>query len=43
MDTVAVGQRAPDALLQGDGDREVRLSELWKQAPTVLIFLRHFG
>ncbi len=43
MDEVAVGRRAPDALLQGVGDREVRLSELWEQAPTVLFFLRHFG
>ena len=43
MDTVAVGRRAPDALLEGDGDREVRLSELWTQCTTVLVFLRHFG
>ena len=43
MDRVAVGHRAPDTLLQGAGDREVRLSELWAQAPTVFFFLRHFG
>ena len=43
MKRVEVGRRAPDALLQGAGDREVRLSELWKRAPTVLVFLRHFG
>jgi peroxiredoxin len=43
VDEVAVGRRAPDVLLQGAGDREVRLSELWKRAPTVLVFLRHFG
>jgi len=43
MNTVTVGRRAPDALLQGAGDREVRLSELWEQAPTVFFFLRHFG
>jgi peroxiredoxin len=40
---VAVGRPAPDARLQGDADRELRLSELWNQVPIVLVFLRHFG
>jgi len=38
-----VGRRVPDAVLQGDADRDVRLSELWRDGPAVLLFLRHFG
>jgi hypothetical protein len=40
---LAVGSAAPDAVLLGPGEREVRLSTLWKRGPTVLVFLRHFG
>ncbi len=43
MDTVAVGKRAPDVRLQGSGDQEVRLSDLWSRATSVFVFLRHFG
>ena len=38
-----VGEPAPDMAVLGEGDREVRLSELWREGPTVLVFLRHFG
>jgi peroxiredoxin len=38
-----VGSPAPDAALLGEGDRAVRLSELWSRQPVVLVFLRHFG
>lgn len=38
-----VGAAAADlALLDGD-EREVRLSDYWRGAPVVSIFLRHFG
>jgi peroxiredoxin len=43
MTEFSVGDPAPDAALRGDGEREVRLAELWGEAPLVLIFLRHFG
>jgi hypothetical protein len=38
-----VGRPVPDARLLGEGDRELRLSELWREGPLVLLFLRHFG
>ena len=40
---LTIGERAPDVLLFGEGEREVRLSELWSEGPLVLVFLRHFG
>jgi peroxiredoxin len=39
----SVGTLAPDLMLQGRDDQDQRLSDLWKQSPLVLIFLRHFG
>ena len=40
---IAVGEPAPDAVFMGlDGSR-VRLSDYWRQQPTILLFLRHFG
>jgi hypothetical protein len=41
--TLELGRPAPDALLLADGDREVHLSDFWRRAPTVFVFLRHFG
>jgi peroxiredoxin len=38
-----VGDPAPDATLLDEGERPLRLSELWREAPLLLIFLRHFG
>ena len=43
MAALQVGSPAPDAELLGEGDRRVRLSELWSRQPLVLVFLRHFG
>ncbi len=43
MATLEVGSPAPDVVLLGEGDRPVRLSELWSGQPLVLVFLRHFG
>jgi hypothetical protein len=40
----AVGGTAPDPILrEGADEREVRLSEHWRDAPVVAVFLRHFG
>ena len=38
-----IGRAAPDATFLAADGHERRLSELWSQAPTVLVFLRHFG
>ncbi|MDP7299243.1 MAG: hypothetical protein QF642_07785 [Myxococcota bacterium] len=40
---LALGERAPDCVFLSEADREVRLSDLWFEAPLVLVFLRHFG
>jgi hypothetical protein len=40
---LAAGHPAPDLLLLGEGDRAIRLSELWQAGPLALLFLRHFG
>ena len=37
------GDKAPDAVLRDAASTEVRLSELWREHPLVLVFLRHFG
>jgi hypothetical protein len=38
-----VGQPAPDVAFLAEGDREVSLASLWRDAPIALVFLRHFG
>lgn len=43
MNTLQVGDAAPDATLFAEGERELLLSELWRDGPLVLVFLRHFG
>jgi len=42
---VAVGAPAPDAALRDATGTDVRLSELWREAPRALalVFVRHFG
>jgi peroxiredoxin len=40
---VTNGDKAPDAVLQNAASIWVRLSELWREHPLVLVFLRHFG
>ena len=37
------GDRAPDAAVLDAHGREVQLSALWRERPTVLAFLRHYG
>jgi peroxiredoxin len=43
MACLEVGEPAPELQLVGPGDRALALSELWREAPVVLVFLRHFG
>jgi hypothetical protein len=40
---IAVGQPAPDAAFVSRDGGVVRLSDLWREKPTILLFLRHFG
>jgi hypothetical protein len=40
---IAVGQPAPDATFASRDGGVVRLSDLWREKPTILLFLRHFG
>ena len=40
---IAVGAPAPDAAFTGAGGAAVRLSDFWRDKPTILLFLRHFG
>jgi len=40
---IAVGQPAPDAAFVSSDGGVVRLSDLWREKPTILLFLRHFG
>jgi hypothetical protein len=40
---IAVGEPAPDAAFASHDGGVVRLSELWREKPTILLFLRHFG
>lgn len=42
-DLLEVGQTAPDLTLADDQGQSVRLSDLWRQRPLVLLFVRHFG
>lgn len=37
------GDKAPDLRLHNASGEEVALSSLWRERPTVLVFLRHFG
>ena len=40
---IAVGQPAPDAAFVSRDGGVVRLSDLWREKPTIFLFLRHFG
>jgi peroxiredoxin len=40
---LAVGQPAPDAILRDEDGNETALSASWRQRPTVIVFIRHFG
>lgn len=43
LESVAAGARAPDAVVEGADGRPVRLSDFWRERPTLFVFLRHFG
>ncbi len=40
---ICVGEPAPDAVFARADGSMMQLSDLWRAAPTVLLFLRHFG
>lgn len=40
--TLQPGDRAPDVTVQGERGA-VRLSDLWREGPLVVAFLRHMG
>jgi len=40
---IAVGQAAPDVAFASRDGGVVRLSDFWREKPTILLFLRHFG
>ena len=40
---IAVGDQAPDAPFLGGAGELVRLSDFWRERPTIFLFLRHFG
>ena len=41
--TMAAGDAAPDLTLLDDQGQSVRLAELWRERPLVLLLVRHFG
>jgi peroxiredoxin len=38
-----VGQAAPDFAFARAGGGVVHLSHFWRERPTIVLFLRHFG
>ncbi len=40
---LGLGDAAPDLDFRDEREGEVRLSTLWRAAPLVVVFLRHFG
>lgn len=40
---LAAGQPAPDVTLRDEDGNETTLSAYWRQRPTVIVFIRHFG
>jgi peroxiredoxin len=40
---IAVGAPAPDAAFTAADGAVVHLSDFWREKPTILLFLRHFG
>jgi peroxiredoxin len=43
MVKLKVGDKAPDATVQGKAGGTIRLSALWQDGPVALVFMRHFG
>jgi len=40
---IAVGDAAPDATFARRDGGVLHLSDLWRERPTIFLFLRHFG
>jgi len=40
---MSVARRLQDMQLEDAGGGRVRLGELWRERPVVLVFVRHFG
>ncbi len=40
---IAAGRPAAEAALEGAAGEAIRLSDLWKDARLVLVFMRHLG
>jgi hypothetical protein len=40
---IVVGEPAPDAVFARPGGGVLRLADLWRERPAILLFLRHFG
>ena len=43
MSEATIGGPAPDGVFLASDGSEVRLSDYWRERPTVFVFLRHFG
>lgn len=41
--TLQSGDAAPDIILPDQDGRERALADFWRERPTLLVFLRHFG
>ncbi len=37
------GVQAPDVTLQDEDGKDATLSSFWRQRPSALVFVRHFG
>lgn len=42
-DAAGPGHPAPDAPVENARGESVRLSELWRDSPVIIVFLRHLG
>jgi hypothetical protein len=36
-------EQLEDTVLEGAGGADTRLSDIWRERPTIFVFLRHFG
>jgi hypothetical protein len=43
MSDIQIGSAMPDLVLLGTDEKPVALRDLWRERPTIVVFLRHFG
>jgi hypothetical protein len=43
MGAIEIGSAMPDLALLGPDERAISLRDLWRERPTLVVFLRHFG